>query len=409
MSISLNAALSGLHVAQQALDTISTNIANASTPGYTRKILPQETQIINGAGVGVTSSTLTREVNATLINDVNQQTSVAGYVNIQQSYFQQIQDFQGAPGAGTSVADQVTQLDNAFTQLSQSPSDPTLLSQTLTAAQQTTGKINSFSNLLTNMRTQSESDISAAVSTVNSDLSTIAQLNVQIASLSEQGQSVADLQDQRDNAINDVSKYIQVTTSSTGNIVTVLTSQGQALADTAAHKLYFTQSNILPTSYYPGGGLSGLTVDSPTGKDIAGAGLGGQIGALFNLRDQTLPQYGAQLDEFSQKLASRFQAEGLSLFTDGNGNVPANVAPPGIPGYVGFSTLIQVNPAVAANPNLIQQGTAGGPPQPSGSNEVINRITQYAFGNYQYQQATGSVDISRRLAAAGYAAGPDDQ
>src|SRR4051812_4826643 len=126
-SISLNAALSGLQVAQQAIDTISTNVANASTPGYTRKILPQETQVINGVGVGAISDHLTRIVNTSLIADVNRQASAAGYTSVQQSYFQQIQDFQGAPNAGTALSDQVTQIANSFAQLSQSPSDPTLL------------------------------------------------------------------------------------------------------------------------------------------------------------------------------------------------------------------------------------------------------------------------------------------
>ena len=156
--------------------------------------------------------------------------------------------------------------------------------------------------------------------------------------------------------------------------------------------MYFTPSNILPTSYYgpPSGNLSGITVGSPTGTDIAASGnLGGQIGGLLNLRDQVLPQYGAQLDEFSENLATRFQNEGLTLFTNANGKVPANT--PG--NYVGFSSLIQINPAVTANPSLIQQGTSG-TPEPADSSEVINRITQYTFGNYQNQQANGTVDIS---------------
>jgi flagellar hook-associated protein 1 FlgK len=394
MSIALDAALSGLSVAQQQINTISANIANASTPGYTDKVLPQTTQIINGQAVGVTSEALTRVVNQTLINDVNQQMSVSGYASVQQSYFSQIQNFQGSPTGGTSLTDQITSLDNTFTQLSQSPNDPTLQSQVLTTAQQTTSQINNFSNLLTGMRSQTESDISANVKTVNNDLNMIAQLNVQITSLDSQGQSTADLKDKRDAAISDVSKYIQISTSTNGNTVSVLTTSGQILANDAAQTLYFTPSNMLPTSYYPGGGLSGITIGSPTGTDIAAQGnLGGQIGGLLNLRDQTLQQYGAQLDEFSQKLASRFQAEGLTLFTDANGNVPANVPAPGAVGYVGFSTLIQVNPAIIANPALIQQGTTG-TPQPADSSEVINRITQYAFGNFQSQQATGAVNIS---------------
>jgi len=390
MSIALDAALSGLKVAQQQINIISANVANASTPGYTEKTLPQTTQIINGQAVAVDATPITRVVNETLIRDVNQQTSVAGYASVQQDYFQQIQNFQGSPTGGTSLPDQVTNLKNAFTQLSQSPSDPTLQSQVLTAAQQTANQINNFANLLTGMRTQAEGDISANIKTINSDLNAIAQLNVQITTLAAQGQNIADLQDQRDTAINDVAKYLQITTSTNGNTVTVLTSTGQVLANDAAQTLYFTPANILPTSYYPGGGLSGITIGSPTGTDIGAQGnLGGRIGGLLNLRDQAIPQYTAQLDEFSENLATRFQSEGLSLFTDASGNIPPNTAG----SYVGFSSLIQVNPAILANPTLIQQGTTG-TPQPPDSSEVLNRITQYAFGNYQSQQATGNVNVS---------------
>ncbi len=66
------------------------------------------------------------------------------------------------------------------------------------------------------------------------------------------------------------------------------------------------------------------------------------------MRDQTLPQYGAQLDEFSENLATRFQS-GLVAFTDANGKIPDNTSPAAPDSYVGFSSLIQVNPAILAN------------------------------------------------------------
>ncbi len=392
-SIALNAALSGLQVAQQQIDTISNNVANASTPGYTRKILPAETEIVNGQSVGAMSGDLTRAVNKALIGDVNQQTTVTNYTTVQQSYFQKIQDFQGSPTGGTSLNDQLTQLASSFSQLSQSPNDTTLLSQTLTDAQQTASQINQYSNLLNSLRTQSESDIAAALAQANQDITNIATLNTQIATLSAENQSTADLKDQRDAAINDLSKYMQITTSQQGQMINVATPQGQMLANATAQTLYFHQSNMLPTSYYPGGGLSGITVGSPTGPDIAQSNLGGQLGGLLNMRDQVVPQYQAQLDEFSQKLATRFNDEGLALFTDANGKVPPDTAAPAAPAYVGFSTLIQVNTAIVNDPSLIQKGTTG-PAQPAGSNEVINRINMYAFGNYQYQQATGTANIS---------------
>jgi len=390
MTVSLDAALSGLKAAQQSLDVVSNNIANASTPGYTRKILPLETLVIQGAGRGVAAGVITRNVDQTLERDLLLQSSVSQGQSVTQQYLDRIQDFSGPSDGTQSLSSAVSNLAKSFTALSDSPDNTLTLNQTLAAAQQTAGKFNDFSNLLTKLRGQTESDIQDDVSSLNLALQQVATLNQKINGLRNAGQSSADLEDQRDQAIRTVSQYIQVNVFDTGNgEVTVLTQQGQTLADESAHTVSFSPGDPLPTAYYPGGGLSGLTVN---GVDIAGTPLGGSIGALFNLRDKTLPTYNAQIDELSQKLASRMNQEGLKLFTDQNGNVPASV-PAGPVGYVGFAGLIKVNSAVLADPTLIRSGTTGGAVQ-AGSNEVVSRIAQYGFGAYAFQQATGSADIS---------------
>ena len=62
------------------------------------------------------------------------------------------------------------------------------------------------------------------------------------------------------------------------------------------------------------------------GVDVTTQLQGGQIGANITLRDTTLPTDQAELDEFAQNLASRFDAQGLTLFTDPNGRRPAQRA-----------------------------------------------------------------------------------
>lgn len=394
MSVSLDAALSGLKIAQRALDTASTNIANASTTGYTRKILPQETLLIAGTGVGVKSGAITRSVNASLIADLNKQTSITGAYGIKQKYFDRLQDFYGSSESGRALSSQIGTLADVFTKLSAAPNDQNLLNQIVNTSVQTANKINDFASLLQDMRTQTETDITAAVNDINQALDSIARANIEISKLASTGQSTADLEDQRDLAIKTVSKYIQISTFPTNGMLNVVTQQGQTLADSTAHHLYFQPSAVLPTSFYPGGGMNGVKIDSATGTDITQTGLGGQLGALFEMRDQILPQYSAQLDEFAQKLAERFNNQGLKLFTDLNGNVPASVPDPGSTmSYVGFSSLIKVNDAILADPTLIRNGTTGNT-EPQGSNEVIRRIAQFTFGAYQYQQASGTVNIN---------------
>ncbi len=152
MTVSLDSALSGLRVAQQALDVASTNIANASTPGYTRKILPQEVLIIAGQGFGALTSPLVRHVDTALLTDLRRQMSLSGNYSVANKYLSRIQDFHGPSEGGKALSSQVAALANSFTQLSASPDNETLLSRTLLTAQQTAAKINNFATLVNDLR-----------------------------------------------------------------------------------------------------------------------------------------------------------------------------------------------------------------------------------------------------------------
>ncbi len=67
----------------------------------------------------------------------------------------------------------------------------------------------------------------------------------------------------------------------------------------------------------------------------------GSIGARLALRDTTLPQAQAGLDEFAQTLATRLDNQGLNLFTDPAGNPPATGGSPTQAGYIGFSNEVR--------------------------------------------------------------------
>lgn len=394
---SLDIALSGLKAAQRALDVTSNNISNAATPGYTRKILPQETLVSGGGGegVGVKAMAIIRNVDKTLLRDMMRQFSIKENSTVAQTYLDRIQSFHGSSDSERAISFSVSKLRENFAALSDSPEDRTLIDATVSNAVNTAQQINDFSDLLTQMRNETQEEITEAINEINTAIETITRLNVQINQLSAGGFSYAELEDQRDNAVKTIAKHLEVSTISLeNNKMAVMTRQGQLLADdTKARKLIFQPTTLLPTSYYPGGGSAGIFIDSPTGIEITAANLGGKIGALLDQRDTVLPQYMAQLDEFAQKMSERFDAQGLRLFTDSIGNVPASVADPGLVGYVGYSAQIQVNPDVLADHTLIRSGTTGATVS-SGSNEVIRRVIDFTFGKFAYREATGTADIS---------------
>jgi len=136
--------------------------------------------------------------------------------------------------------------------------------------------------------------------------------------------------------------------------------------------------NVQPGAYYPGGGIPAVTLG---GVDVTTSLQGGQIGANIALRDITLPTYQAELDEFSQTLAAGFSAQGLPLFTNAAGAVPASAGPPAQSGYVGFAAQIQVNPAVDASPAAVRDGLpSANPSGVAGFSGVATKVLNSVLG-----------------------------
>jgi flagellar hook-associated protein 1 FlgK len=393
-TIALNAAVTGLKAAQLALNTISTNIANASTPGYTRKILPQETLLVGGTGVGVATGTLFRNVDNSLMKDLFKSISTVQSTTVQQDYMGRIQDFHGASESTRAISTKIANLQASFGALATTPDDVLTQNQTVQAARDVANTFNQYTQMITNMRNQADDQISTYVTQANLDLKSIADFNRKINDLTAAGASTADIEDQRDQAVRDLSQYMEISYyMADNNKMVVMTKQGQTLADDSARQIVFQNNILTATSYYPSSDVSGLFIDSVNGIEITGTKIGGSIGALLELRDTTLPTYQAQMDELAQKMSERFDKLGLRLFTDKNGGIPASSDPPAPVGYVGYAGQIQVNPNIIANPDLLRTGTTGVPSLP-GSSEVADRINDYAFGSVLMQQATGSVDIS---------------
>lgn len=402
----LDTALSGLRVAQQQLNTIAGNISNVNTPGYTRKILPQETVSIEGTAVGVRSNPILRKVDLNLERDLWTQISSVTFLDVQASYMEKIQQFHGPPELELSIAAELAALRDAFSTLADSPEDTFLQRATVDQAKLLARKMNDFSTLISDMRNDTQDEISVAVNEVNSLLVTIADLNKQIRLNTAVGKTTAAMEDSRDEAIKQLATRMEVSFFVRGdNVLVVQTAEGVQLADERAETLFFEKGALGPASFYPDSAtaiyVGGDPDDNPNAIDITDTGLNGKIGSLLDLRDDLLPRQQAMLDELAHKLALRFDAQGLRLFTDASGNIPADTPPDPLAGppalaveYVGFSAAIQVNQAIIADNELIRDGTV--PVDlgvQTGSNEVIQRIIEFTFGDINFQQAAGTRDL----------------
>ena len=392
--MSLNGALGiasgGLANIGLGLSVVSQNIANASTPQYAVESATEQSQSASGQELGVRSGIVLRASDAGLQSQLLGQVSQNAAASTTASALSALQPVLGTVGAGDDLGSRLTALQSAFSTLLEDPANTTQQGAVVDSAVTLANGINTLSQSYTQARQAAQNGLVTDVQQLGQSLDTVGALSAQIVDLRAQGQSTADLENQRAQAENAISQLVDTRFIDQPNgDVTVLTTGGVQLPTSGALPALST-ATLGATASYPGGGVPGIMLG---GLDITSQLTGGSIGAGLALRDTTLPTYQAGLDEFAQTLSTRFADQGLSLFTTPAGTVPASGGPPAQTGYVGYSGVVQVNPSIVAEPSLVRDGTqavAGSAtgasaftPNPTGLagfSTMINRVLNFALG-----------------------------
>jgi flagellar hook-associated protein 1 len=361
LNIALEYALSGLTATQSQLQVLAGNIANAQTPGYSEETLPQTSDAATNGGAGVVTGEIQRITDQGLQGQVLGQTTIAGASSALNTYQQQIQNLVGQVGSNNTIADAVNAFQSALQTVATTPQDPSAEANAVNAGQQLANKLNSLSSGIQSIRKGADTQIATDVGIVNTALTNIGQLNGQIAKLQSLGESTASLEDQRDQQLAQVAQLIGVQTYTSANgMMAVMTATGQSLVDaTNVQQFSYTQSGTVTAATV----LSPLTLD---GQDVTSDTTTGEIGALLQMRDTTLPGLTAQLNQVTNNLFGattdtdlQTANSGLNATNDAN-HFFANV---NIAGGIDNAATIEVNPDLTADPGLLYNGAAG--PDPS--------------------------------------------
>jgi flagellar hook-associated protein 1 len=390
----MSIASGGLANVNRQMALLSQNVANAGTPDYAVEVSPQTSLTANGMSLGVRSGPAQRQIDTLLQAASFQQSAVVSGLQTTQTALQAVDTVQGTPGQGGDLASLLGNLGNQFSALLTNPDNQAQQSQVVSAASSLARGINTLSHTYATQRQAAQTDLAGAVGTLNTTLRQIGSLSDKIVMLRLNGQSTADLENQRAAAVHGLSQLLSVRTmEQPGGDLLVTTPSGLVLPTRGPPAPFATgTANLDATSSYAGGTVPPITLN---GIDVTRQLQGGQIGADITLRDTTLPTWQAELDEFAQGTASRFTGQGLTLFTAPDGTVPAGGGVPAQSGYVGFAGIIQVNPAVQAQSSLVRDGTdviAGSPggataftPNPAGGptgfSALINRVLTYTLGD----------------------------
>jgi len=230
----------------------------------------------------------------------------------------------------------------------------------LTAAGNLATSFNTTANNLTQQ--QASLDLSAVqtVGQINQLTQQIADLNQQVSSLENVGESAGTFVDQRQQAIDQLSALVDVSVFPADNTLTLTTANGTPLV--TGQQSYQLQTQITP---------SGLHDIYSQGADITSQITSGQLGGTLQARDQEIPAIQGQLDTLAAGIANAVntvQASGFDL----NGVKGTNLFNPPPAGVTGAAASLSV---AITDPALIAASSDGS----AGSNG--NAEAMYALNN----------------------------
>lgn len=311
--MSLNQALlssaSGLRAVQVGLSLVSSNIANAETPGYVRKAL----DTVQAAGGGVRTGAIDRQLDLYLQRQLRVEQSGGGYANMRASFYDRLQLLFGAPGSAGTLETGFSKLTTALQSLATSPESYSARSNVLNAAQVMAQQLNAMSQGVQALRGDAEQGIADAVMQVNEALQQIAKINKQIAALPGTDAASGALMDQRDRYVDQLSGLMDIRVIDAGNNqISVFTGSGLQLAGTEAARLSFDPAGkVTPEAQWNAdpaqSSLGTITLISPSGSSndlLANSSIrSGKIAAYLEMRDETLVEAQTQLDAIAAGLA----------------------------------------------------------------------------------------------------------
>jgi len=297
-----SAALSSLNATQYASSITSTNIANANVEGYSAQRVNTATTYSDGSAVGVGVSSVSAYVNENLFKSYVSAVSQTTYAQTTADHLSQLLDQYGAVDSGSALADLITDLETALADLSVTPESQTVKNTALNAADQLASTLNDLSSDVQQQRENVDGDIENAVTTVNQALTEIEDLNREISVKTALGENTSALEDARAQALLTVSENMNVSYFTTNtNELHVYTTGGLPLVDSRAHELSYESTNNVNAAT----SFDDISLD---GRDVTNQLSGGTIGALVDLRDETIPARQEELDALAGALADTLNA-----------------------------------------------------------------------------------------------------
>ncbi|MFN3843162.1 MAG: flagellar hook-associated protein FlgK [Rehaibacterium terrae] len=331
MSTLLSNGISALTSFQRALSTISHNVANANTPGYSRQVLDLSARAgqaygfgFIGAGVQVDSVRRVTDLfnfarsldSAAELGRLGELAALAGRVD------KLVSD------QGTGLTGPWSKFFDAGQGVSTQPTSTAARQNLLAAGEALAARFRSLDAQFKGMESELNGKLRAGVDDANRLSAEIARLNQEIVRQRglAGGQPPNDLLDQRERLIGELSARLGVNTVlQDDGALNVFTPSGQAMVvGTTSLRLGTVADPFSPDRLE-------LAIETPHGRVLLNDGaIGGSLGGLLEFRRDVLDPAAAQLGRMAATLAHSFNAQhraGVDLYGQPGGDFFTPIVP----------------------------------------------------------------------------------
>ena len=314
---------------QTALQTISHNIANAETPGYSRQeaVLATNTpvRLPNGiVGTGVHVDTIARRRDIMLDDTFRAASGQAGDTELRGTLLSQMEGIFGEPtDAGMSNA--LDQFWNSWSDLASTPSSGAARAVVQQRGRQVAQLFHNYDAQLTQQRASSVERLSGTITQINAYAQQVADLNSRITSSESGGNSANDLRDQRDLALDGLSRIAgtRVLYQANGQVSVLLGNSTLVDGNTARPVSMQLDIPVPPPTVTPSDIPMRLHLGDSPDRMIAP---GGELKALVDIINTDIPTLRARLDTLAASLATVVNTAHTSGFVFAGNTIPGAAA-----------------------------------------------------------------------------------
>ena len=347
---------------QLAMNTASHNIANSTTPGYSRQRVslvasyPQDTPH-GSVGTGVLADSVRHIRDLFLTEQYRGANSNQTQWETTHKTLSQIESFFNEP-SGTGLAQSISDFWNAWENLA---TNPTARSTVIEKTKVLVNELKQYATQLNDLQASLNSEITNRVQQINELGGQIAAINKQIVGAELAGDKANDLRDKRDLLVDNLSVLAQVRTIERPNGSLTVLLGSMALVDGG------DSLDIATKVEQSGNSTVTRAVWKNTNFDIEFSG--GELYALQQLRDKVVPGYQSGLDTLAKTIVEQVNTiHRGGVGADGSTGVnffsPFNVT----------AMTISLNTEIENDPNLIAAALVSGAPGDTRNAQAISEL-----------------------------------